>query len=170
MACGAGCWSARHRGLQNWGSGDYVTTPPFSAITDPVAAVKIKGAQSIFNSSRKYRRFVRSMNEGTNEVLDIIGIAVRGHILTADHSASAHADAPPRTEFTTATVLNASKTMKPEGLFGHQRLASVTDGSVLLVAPTAAVRQRPPCSGPRDRPKNTKVCPAYSTRCPIRRA
>ncbi len=114
-----------------------VASPPFDSVVDPIGIVKKQGAQSIFNSLRTYRRAVRSMNDGAISVFDIIGIAVRGHILTADHSASAHADSPPKAEFTLEVILGP-KALKSEDLYAHQRRASTTDGSILLVAPTGS--------------------------------
>ena len=62
---------------------------------------------------------------------------MRGYIINADHSASAHAGPIPLAQFHADTILT-SRGLSSERLFEHQSKAETVDGSALLVAPTGS--------------------------------
>ncbi|MCZ7571796.1 MAG: CRISPR-associated helicase Cas3' [Ardenticatenaceae bacterium] len=102
-----------------------------------VARVQQDGAARIYSWLKVYRRFVRSIQERDDRALVVATLALRGHIVNADHSASAHAGALPRATFEADAIL-ASRGLSWSELFQHQIDAATTAGSALLVAPTGS--------------------------------
>lgn len=64
-------------------------------------------------------------------------LALRGHIINADHGGSAHVEPLPLVQFSAQEVVEKCK-IKPEALFAHQTQAGETEGSALLIAPTGS--------------------------------
>ena len=100
-------------------------------------SVQQHGVERIRHWLRAYRRLNRDIEDRNAPHAVVQGITVRGYIINADHSASAHAGPIPLAQFNADTIL-ASRNLSPEGLFGHQSKAQEVDGSVLLVAPTGS--------------------------------
>jgi len=86
---------------------------------------------------KSYRKFVQQLERIDDMSWTIGTIALRGHIINADHSASAHAPALPKLKCTKRQILD-SRNIQEESLFFHQRESGKTTGSVLLVAPTGS--------------------------------
>jgi CRISPR-associated endonuclease/helicase Cas3 len=107
--------------------------------TEAVMLVQQKGSQRIHHWLKLFRRFVRQVNKSKDKTLIIGTLTLRGYIINADHSASAHAGGLPLVQLDRKTVLTRRKEpLTWEGLFEHQRRAGETDGSVLLTAPTGS--------------------------------
>lgn len=124
-----------------------VTLP---ALPDPqaaVAQVRQQGAARIRHWLKLYRRFVRSIErglplasggeEGRERSLVLGTLALRGHLINADHSASAHAGSLPHVRFDADAIL-VSRGLSRGDLFEHQNRAGATVGSALLTAPTGS--------------------------------
>jgi CRISPR-associated endonuclease/helicase Cas3 len=126
VACGA-LWAA-HLGLDELG----VTTIPFPSDMPPFAAASV--TRRVRHWLRQYERLVGRPGQKDDNGFAAL-IALRGHILSADHSGSAHADRIPRVTMTGDLVL-CSRGLAEDNLFDHQRAAAATVGSALLVAPT----------------------------------
>ncbi|RMH05454.1 MAG: CRISPR-associated helicase Cas3' [Nitrospirae bacterium] len=137
---GLWCWLAEcssawidDLGLRDLGVEDIGIVPEAEA-TD---GVQNAGAARINDWLKTYRRFVRRL-ERRGDRLQIIGtLALRGHMINADHSASAHAGQIPTVRIDAETVLTSCG-LASDDLFAHQRDAMNTAGSALLVAPTGS--------------------------------
>lgn len=102
-----------------------------------VAMVQLQGVTRIRHWLKAYRRFVRQVERSDERVLIIGTLALRGHLINADHSASAHAGSLPRVHFDAETIL-VSQGLSRDKLFKHQCKTEETDGSALLTAPTGS--------------------------------
>ncbi len=138
------------RGLWRWlaecaaawvddlGLGQAGVTPPALPDQDgAVAMVQQRGVARIRHWLKVYRRFVRRIERSDERALVIGTLALRGHLVNADHSASAHAGPLPRATFDADAILS-SRGIPRDKLFEHQSTAEVTDGSALLTAPTGS--------------------------------
>lgn len=101
------------------------------------ARVTQVGVGRIYHWLQVYRRFVRALNASRDRELIIGTLALRGHLVNADQSASAHAGSLPRAVFDGAAVL-ASRQLDSQNLFDHQKKAWITQESALLTAPTGS--------------------------------
>jgi CRISPR-associated endonuclease/helicase Cas3 len=120
-------------GLQEAG----IVLPIWPDATTATAGVAQHGVQRIYDWLNVYRRFVKKLDTSGDRELIIGTLALRGHIINSDHSASAHAGDLPRAIFDGAAIL-ASRQLDPQTLFNHQTEAWATKGSVLLTAPTGS--------------------------------
>ncbi len=114
-----------------------VTVMGLPTADQAVASVRQHGAVRIHAWLKVYRRFVKRVDDSDDRALVIGTLALRGHMINADHSASAQAGALPTGEFD-ATAIMASRKLSAETLYRHQRAASEATGSVLLTAPTGS--------------------------------
>ena len=120
-------------GLTDFG----ISMPKLQAQYTAIESVQQHGVERIRHWLKVYRRLNRDIEARDAPQAVVPGITVRGYIINADHSASAHAGPIPLAQFDADTIL-ASRNLSPEGLFGHQSQAGNVDGSVLLVAPTGS--------------------------------
>ncbi len=120
-------------GLQDAG----IMSPNWHDPGSTVPSVREQGVKRIYYWLQVYRRFVRKLNASSERALVIGTLALRGHIVNSDQSASAHAGRLPRATFDAAAIL-ASRQLDPQRLYSHQRCAGQTSGSALLVAPTGS--------------------------------
>lgn len=102
-----------------------------------IESVQQHGVERIRHWLRVYRRLNRDLEDGEAPHAVVPGITVRGYIINADHSASAHEGPIPLVQFHADTIL-ASRDLSPERLFEHQSKAATVDDSALLVAPTGS--------------------------------
>lgn len=65
-------------------------------------------------------------------------IALRGHVINADHSASAHVGTLPPFAFKSDLLFECENGLKPDKLYSHQREAASIEGCALLTAPTGS--------------------------------
>lgn len=114
-----------------------ITIPKLSPEDEAVAQVQKHGAGRIYTHLKAYRRFVRMLNQSEKQELIIGTLALRGHLINADHSASAHAGALPHPHFNTDDILD-SRDLTWSHLFKHQQEAAQIEGSALLTAPTGS--------------------------------
>ena len=111
--------------------------PTLPAQQTAIESVQQHGVERIRHWLRVYRRLNRDLEDGEAPHAIVPGITVRGYIINADHSASAHAGPIPLAQFHADTIL-ASRDLSPERLFEHQLEAATVDDSALLVAPTGS--------------------------------
>ena len=114
-----------------------ISMPKIQSRHIAIEAVQQHGVEQIRYWLEVYRRLNRDLKDRDVPHAVVPGITVRGYIINADHSASAHAGPIPLAQFDADTIL-ASRNLSPEGLFGHQSQAETVDGSALLVAPTGS--------------------------------
>ena len=114
-----------------------ISIPRLQAQHTAIEFVRQRGVERIRHWLWVYRRLNRDLEDGNTPHAVVQGITIRGYIINADHSASAHVGPIPLTQFDADTILT-SRNLSPKGLFGHQSQAETVDGSALLVAPTGS--------------------------------
>jgi len=114
-----------------------VTAPALPGQDRAVAMVQQQGVARIRHWLKVYRRFVRHIKDSDEQSLIVGTLALRGHMVNADHSASAHAGSLPRARFDADAIL-ASWRFGRDELFKHQSTAETIAGSALLTAPTGS--------------------------------
>ncbi|MDE0144203.1 MAG: CRISPR-associated helicase Cas3' [Caldilineaceae bacterium] len=103
---------------------------------EAVDSVQKKGAERIHHWLSVYLRFVRQLHDADS--IQIIGtLALRGYMINADHSASAHTGKLPCIEIEKERIL-AKGNLTQAKLFDHQIEAGAVSGSALLIAPTGS--------------------------------
>ncbi|MFN3333030.1 MAG: CRISPR-associated helicase Cas3' [Caldilinea sp.] len=102
-----------------------------------IATVCNQGTWHIYHWLKIYRQLVKKLEKSNDPALIVGTLALRGHIINADQSGSAHAGAPPRTTFDADFVLK-SRGIDRTRLFNHQQEAGATSGSAMLIAPTGS--------------------------------
>lgn len=83
-------------------------------------------------------RFVDSLARADNGPLILGTIALRGHVVSADHMGSAHVGSLPAPSFRNVDEMLARMEVTKHGLYAHQRRAASIKGSAVLVAPTGS--------------------------------
>jgi CRISPR-associated endonuclease/helicase Cas3 len=124
--------------IDDLGLGDAgVSVPTLPSPESAVAMVQQQGVARIRYWLKVYRRFVRRIERSDGQALTVGTLALRGHLVNADHSASAHAGPLPHAHFDADAIL-ASRGLSRDKLFKHQSTAETTGGSALLTAPTGS--------------------------------
>ncbi len=113
-----------------------VHTLPIPDEAQAVDEIERRGVSNIRKRLKLYRRFIRSLEDSQEQALFASTITLRGHLINADHSASAHAGRMPHAEFHPQRILANNPAL--DRLFDHQRKAGEIEGSALLVAPTGS--------------------------------
>jgi CRISPR-associated endonuclease/helicase Cas3 len=118
---------------------DRLGVQPLTVMTEASALrhVQQKGAERVYHWLKSYRAFVKNLSRSQDRATVIGTLALRGYLINADHSASAHAGSLPTVAFQREQML-ASTGLQPDTIFEHQRKAGETAGSALLVAPTGS--------------------------------
>ncbi|MBN1920033.1 MAG: CRISPR-associated helicase Cas3' [Anaerolineae bacterium] len=111
-----------------------VTAPAIPAREVAIARIRMQGVTRIRHWLKVYRRFVRRLKDDPQQSEIIGALTLRGYLINADHSASAHAGALPRVHIAADTILQRM----PDHPYAHQLEAGQTLGSALLVAPTGS--------------------------------
>jgi hypothetical protein len=82
-----------------------VTAPALPGQDAATALVQQQGVTRIRHWLKVYRRFVRRIERSDERALIVGTLALRGHLVNADHSASAHAGPLPRAHFDADAIL-----------------------------------------------------------------
>ncbi|RMD59145.1 CRISPR-associated helicase Cas3' [Candidatus Parcubacteria bacterium] len=114
-----------------------VEAPSLPPHKQAIRQVQEQGVASIYRRLKRYRRFVRRLEHDAERRVIIGTLALRGYLVNADHSASAHAGPLPRATFEARDILH-SRGLQFENLFAHQLRAGQVVGSALLTAPTGS--------------------------------
>ncbi len=138
---GLWCWLSKcgipwrdELGLSGFG----ISMPTLQAQHIAIESVQQHGIERIQYWLEDYCRFNEDLEDGYVTHAVVLGITVRGYIINADHSASAHTGPiPPPVQLDIDTILARNKLL-PENLHRHQSQAGQVDGSALLVAPTGS--------------------------------
>ncbi|MBN1315983.1 MAG: CRISPR-associated helicase Cas3' [Anaerolineales bacterium] len=125
--------------IDDLGFVDLAITPPSLPDCQQAVAIASKhGATCIRYWLKVYRRLIKQVDKSSIGSPVVLGtLALRGHIINADHSASAHAGALPGVSFDAEAVLSSRKISR-NSLYRHQILAEKTQGSAILSAPTGS--------------------------------
>ena len=111
-----------------------VTVPPLLDRETAIAQIQTQGVARIRHWLQLYRRFVRQLKDAPQQNHIVGALTLRGYLINADHSASAHAGALPQVRLAAETVLQGMKGAP----YAHQIAAGQTHGSALLIAPTGS--------------------------------
>ena len=103
-----------------------------------VAMTQEQGVARVRHWLNVYRRFACHIERSDERPLIMGALALRGHLVNADHSASAHAGPLPRANFDADAILSSREEVSRDKLFKHQSTAEATNGSALLTAPTGS--------------------------------
>jgi len=114
-----------------------VVLPPLLDCSQAVRAIQRQGTQRIYHWLKIYRRFVQQIEASRDHSLVVGALTLRGHLINADHSASAHVETLPTLTLNAEAIL-ASRKLSRDKLFEHQKTAEKTPGSALLTAPTGS--------------------------------
>lgn len=105
---------------------------------DALARFRRDGAAAVQRALREYRRWTQNLEQAQPAEASVGGILLRGLITTADHVASAHAQARPPVDFDAEAVAQRIVEASPIPIrfYDHQR--NWQPGSAILVAPTGS--------------------------------
>jgi CRISPR-associated endonuclease/helicase Cas3 len=115
-----------------------ISLPTLPDQDSAVMTVQREGVARIRHWLKIYRRFVRCVEQCDDKPLVLGTLALRGHLINADHSASAHVGSLPRADFDAESILATWRDVSRDKLYEHQRAAEIIEGSVLLTAPTGS--------------------------------
>jgi len=101
-------------------------------------ASSLDAAKSVCGRLRSFYRLVRSLRRGEeNSTAALVSLLLRGLLVTADHTASAHVEPPPPSLQGVSDLLQRLH-LRWEQLYDHQRSCALTSGSIILTAPTGS--------------------------------
>ena len=105
---------------------------------DPAADFRAHAATRIYTALSRYQSLFDSLErEPSESASNLSALALRGIILLADHTASAHVTPPRLPGHDTAAILERLN-LSPGELHRHQEVASTIQGNALLAAPTGS--------------------------------
>jgi CRISPR-associated endonuclease/helicase Cas3 len=105
---------------------------------DPVSDLRQNAEDRIYDALREARRLRRDLEQiPSGDARNIAAIALRGLVLMADHTASAHVRPQP-VSFNSVDGVIEKLGLIRANLFGHQRKAADRVGGALLTAPTGS--------------------------------
>lgn len=105
---------------------------------DAVRNIQEQGAVRIRYWLRTYRRLLQTLNRSEDRSWVIGTLALRGHLISADHMASAHTEEAPKPLLTRPDDLLIRLGIDESHLYTHQKICADTRGSAVLVAPTGS--------------------------------
>jgi CRISPR-associated endonuclease/helicase Cas3 len=120
-------------------TGAGINIPVLPPRDDAVRQIQTAGAANVRKRLKVYHRWVDSTLNRTDEAAPLVGtILLRGHLIGADHMASAHVGELPPPQLPGAEQLLASWKLRVDQLYPHQRESLHTKGSAVLMAPTGS--------------------------------
>lgn len=132
----AGCAPAwiEALGLSPLGVRKPVMVPLETAVTQFQSA----GAEKIIGTLRALRRWERELRRSRKEALIVGALALRGHMITSDHTASAHAGSFSQVKLSDPNELLSRWQITEKQLYPHQKTCRETNESAVLIAPTGS--------------------------------
>lgn len=115
-----------------------IQIPALPAQADAVREVREQGAARARYWLRTYRLWMKRLNRSDERSLVIGTLALRGHLISSDHMASAHTGGLPIPLLARPADLLIRLGIREEGLYAHQKACSGPKGSVVLIAPTGS--------------------------------
>lgn len=115
-----------------------IQTPKLPSQADAVRVIREQGATRAAFWLKVYMRFVDTLERKNERALIVGTLALRGHLVSSDHMASAHTDDLPESHLNNPDSLLARWRINPSSLYAHQRQCAETQGSAVLVAPTGS--------------------------------
>lgn len=116
-----------------------ISVPDLPAEDAAVQQIQTTGAANIRKWLKSYHRWVDRTLNRTDEAALLIGtLLLRGHLITADHMASAHVGELPPSQLAGPERLLTGWKLTADQLYPHQRESLQTKGSAVLMAPTGS--------------------------------
>ncbi len=130
----APAWPAR-LGIDHLG----IEPPALPPQPDAIALIQDHAVTHIETALRTYRRFIKSLSRPTMRQKAPATLALRGLLINADHSASAHVGPPPQWPVRPYTALVQQRGWQPDDLYHHQQHSAASAAhNTILVAPTGS--------------------------------
>ena len=131
----------RQQAITGWTSNHpegEVPVPPFPPPWDEaLAGVKKHGAERIRFWLDQFRRLVAGFESGEGLLSPTLGFLLRGFMLQADYTASAHVAQTERPRLEPRRILKAFS-LNQASLYKHQAAAAQSEGNTILIAPTGS--------------------------------
>ncbi len=121
-------------GLGSFGIQVPTLPPQAEALQD----VREQGAARIRYWLQTYRRWLKRLDRSDEDSLIIGTLALRGHLISSDHMASAHTDELPSSLLSRPSDLLTRLQINESNLYAHQKTCVTTRGSAVLIAPTGS--------------------------------
>jgi CRISPR-associated endonuclease/helicase Cas3 len=139
----AGLWRWLNECLASWlealGFGDVdIKIPALPPQADAIRTIQEQGAKRIRYWLQTYRSWVKRLNRSEERSWVIGTLALRGHLVSADHMASAHTGEAPTPSLARPDDLLSRLGIDESRLYAHQKTCAATRGSAVLVAPTGS--------------------------------
>ncbi len=115
-----------------------IPMPALPSSAEAIRSVQKEGAWRIRHWLQAYRRWLRTLNRSEQRSLIIGTLALRGHLVSADHMASAHVGKAPLSQLEHPASLLARLQIAESSLYEHQEACIRTKGSAVLIAPTGS--------------------------------
>lgn len=118
-----------------------ITSAKLIPQSEAINIIKDQGANNIRKWLNGYQRWVRKITRNEEQALVIGSIALRGHMISSDHLASAHTGDLPSSKLSRPEKLLERWSVaagKTYDLYDHQRACISTKGSAVLMAPTGS--------------------------------
>jgi CRISPR-associated endonuclease/helicase Cas3 len=105
---------------------------------EPAADFRRNAVTRIYRALANYRRLFAELEQaGSTSPANLAALALRGIVLLADHTASAHVTQPLMPPHDPAEILKRLE-LSSDNLYNHQKHAARVDGNGLLTAPTGS--------------------------------
>ncbi len=115
-----------------------VRIPVLPQQSEAIKNVQEQGALRVRKLLQNFRGWLRTLNRSSEWNLIIGTLALRGHLISSDHMASAHINEFPISLISSPGDLLTRLGIRENMLYPHQRECAVKQGSVVLVAPTGS--------------------------------
>lgn len=115
-----------------------IEQPTLMVKDQAVALVRKQGGAQIEQALKVYRRFIGDLETPALRKQATVTLALRGMIITADHSASAQVGPPLVLSNADYTTIVGRLGWQQDGLYHHQQVSAMTSSDALLIAPTGS--------------------------------
>ncbi|MCS6907439.1 MAG: CRISPR-associated helicase Cas3' [Anaerolineales bacterium] len=110
----------------------------FISSDQAVKQLQLEGAKYTRLCLARYQSWVTALSGGMERLSLLTALTIlRGIVIQADHSASAHVEELPALQIQAQTILR-KRQLDPQQLYAHQRDAAQVEGSAILIAPTGS--------------------------------
>lgn len=115
-----------------------IQVPALPPQAEAIRQVREQGAMRVRYWLQAYRRWLKVLKRSDERSLVIGTLALQGHLVSADHMASAHTDHSPVSLLARPAELLGRLHISESDLYAHQETCVATRGSAVLVAPTGS--------------------------------
>lgn len=115
-----------------------IRVPTLLSQADALRIIREQGARRARYWLQTYRCWIKTLNRSEERSLVVGTMALRGHLVSADHMASAHTHKTPTPLLASLDDLLRRLGVDKKDLYAHQKLSATTQGSAVLIAPTGS--------------------------------